>query len=119
MHKIIVENIPEGFAETMNWKMICFEVSLKTYPKTYNKKPLMNVALAAQKNYNSLYLMSVSTDNILLAELKKWFEDANLTMNMGTSCIIFKKLEDLPLDIISSLISKVSLQYFICKLRKS
>lgn len=116
--KVIRENIPEGFEETMNWGMICFEVPLATYPKTYNKKPLMNVALAAQKNYNSLYVMSAYTDDALLDELKKGFADNNLKMNMGKSCIRFKKLEDIPLDTIGSLISKVSLEKFIAYYEK-
>ena len=113
VHKVIQDNIPYGFEETMNWGMICFEVPLKTYPKTYNKKPLINIALAAQKNYNSLYLMSAYTDEKLLSELKLGFDEAGLKMNMGKSCIRFKKLEDIPLDTIGSVISKVSLEEFI------
>lgn len=116
--KVIQDNIPDGFEETMNWGMICFEVPLSTYPKTYNKKPLMNVALAAQKNYNSLYLMSAYTDDTLLDELKQGFDDAGLKMNMGKSCIRFKKLEDIPLDTIGSIISKVSLDQFIAYYEK-
>lgn len=111
--KVIRDNIPKDYEETMNWGMICFEVPLSTYPKTYNKKPLMNIALAAQKNYNSLYLMSAYTDEKLLDELKQGFDDANLKMNMGKSCIRFKKVDDIPLDTIGSIISKVSLEEFI------
>lgn len=111
--KVIQKSIPDGFEETMNWGMICFEVPLSIYPKTYNKKPLMNVALSAQKNYNSLYLMSAYTDDKLLNELKQGFQDANLKMNMGKSCIRFKKLGDIPLDTIGNIISKVSLDEFI------
>jgi len=113
VRNVIKSNIPEGFVETINWGMICFEVPLEIYPNTYNKKPLMNVALAAQKNYNSLYVMSAYTDDSLLEELKKGFEDNNLKLNMGKSCIRFKKLDDLPLETIGNLISKVSLGDFI------
>jgi len=110
---VVKDNIPEGFVETMNWGMICYEVPLETYPNTYNKKPLMNIALAAQKNYNSLYVMSAYTDDSLLEELKEGFEVNNLKLNMGKSCIRFKKLDDLPLDTIGNIISKVNLGDFI------
>lgn len=118
VRKVIKDNIPEGFEETMNWGMICFEVPLETYPNTYNKKPLMNVALAAQKNYNSLYLMSAYTDDKLMDELKLGFNDAGLKINMGKSCIRFKKIEDIPLDTIGNIISKVSLKEFIAYYEK-
>lgn len=118
VRQVIIDNIPKGFEETMNWGMICFEVPLETYPKTYNKKPLMNIALAAQKNYNSLYLMSAYTDEKLLDELKQGFDSAGLKMNMGKSCIRFKKLEDIPLDIIGNIIAKVSLDEFIAYYEK-
>lgn len=115
---MIKDNIPEGFEETMNWGMICYEVPLETYPNTYNKKPLMNIALAAQKNYNSLYLMSIYAYEELLEELLQSFADAGLKPNMGKSCIRFKKLDAIPLDKIADLISRVSLDEFIAYYEK-
>jgi len=99
--------------------MIYYEVPLETYPNTYNKKPRMNIALAAQKNYNSLYLMRVYSDQALINELKTGFEDAGLRLRMGKSCIQFKKLSDLPLDVIKNIISKVSIDGYISFYEKS
>ena len=56
---VILKNLPEGYEETMNWGMISYEVPLTRYPDTYNNKPLMFAAIAAQKNYFSLYLTPV------------------------------------------------------------
>lgn len=84
----------------MNWGMITYEIPLKTYPVTYNKKPLTYGGLAAQKNYNSVYLMSVYVDK----KIEKWFSDEfkkrGLKLNKGKGCIHFNKLDDLPLDVI-------------------
>ena len=57
VRKVILENLPKGYEEVINWGMISYEIPLKTYPTTYNKKPLLTAALAAQKNYYSLQLM--------------------------------------------------------------
>ena len=58
---LVNANLPEGYVETMNWGMIAWEVPLSRYPVTYNKQPLGYVALAAQKNAYSLYLMESRT----------------------------------------------------------
>lgn len=59
IREVIRANLPPGYAETMNWGMIAYEVPLARYPDTYNKKPLAYAALAAQKNYYALYLNCV------------------------------------------------------------
>ena len=58
--RVIVENLPDGYEEAMNWGMITYQVPLSTYPETYNKQPLMYAALASQKNHMAVYL-SAST----------------------------------------------------------
>mgnify|MGYP006969412728 CR=1 FL=1 len=56
VRQVILDNLPEGFEETMNWGMITYEVPLETYPDTYNGKPLMFAALASKKNLMAVYL---------------------------------------------------------------
>ena len=56
VRKLILENLPKGIKETMDWGMINYELPLSTYPKTYNKKPLSVMSLAAQKHHFALYL---------------------------------------------------------------
>ena len=62
IREVILNNLPDGYEENMNWGMICYEVPLSRYPDTYNNKPLMFAAIAAQKNYYSLYLTPVYQD---------------------------------------------------------
>lgn len=101
---LVRRNLPDGYRETMNWGMISYEIPLERYPDTYNKQPLGYAALAAQKNFYTLYLNSVYQD----ADRKKWlereFKKAGKTLDMGKSCLHFKRLEDLPLDVIAKVI---------------
>jgi len=111
---LILQNLPEGYQETINWGMLSYEIPLETYPDTYNKNPLSNVGLAAQKNYNSLYLMAVYQNLADYQELMDAFEAMGIKPDMGKSCIRFKTLEQLPLDTIARLIAKTSVDDYIC-----
>lgn len=113
LRDLILQNLPQGYQETINWGMLSYEVPLERYPDTYNKKPLNYIGLAAQKNYNSLYLMSVYQNPADYQELMDAFDAMGVKPNMGKSCIRFKKLEQLPLDTISRLIAKTSVQEFV------
>ena len=62
VRQVILENLPDGYEEAMNWGMITYQVPLETYPDTYNGKPLMYAALASQKNHVSLYLTGIYMD---------------------------------------------------------
>ncbi len=110
---VIKKNLPKGYVETINWGMIAYEIPLKRYPNTYNKQPLMYMALASQKNYMSLYLVC----NYGNKELEKWFKDAwkkaGKKLRMGKSCLQFKKLEDVSLEVIAEVTTKVSVDAFI------
>ncbi|HEY4492029.1 MAG TPA: DUF1801 domain-containing protein [Acidobacteriota bacterium] len=110
---MIRKNLPKGFEEAMNWGMITYQVPLKRLPDTYNGQPLCYAALASQKNYMALYLMSVYADK----ELERWFRQqfraAEKKLDMGKSCIRFRRLEDLPLEVIGQTIGKISLDEYI------
>ena len=93
--------------------MISYEIPLSIYPKTYNKKPLLYLALAAQKHFNSLYLMNIYQDSKQLEFLMKAFADSDLKPDMGKSCLHFKKPEDLPLDAIGAIIASMPPAFFI------
>lgn len=110
---LILRNLPEGYQEKINWGMLSYEVPLETYPDTYNKKPLSYIGLAAQKNYNSLYLMSVYQNPADHQELMDAFAAMGVKPKMGKSCINFKRLEQLPLGTIARLIAKTSVQDYI------
>jgi hypothetical protein len=110
---LVRRNLPEGYRETMNWGMISYEIPLERYPDTYNGQPLSFAALAAQKNAYTLYLNSVYQDG----ERKKWlereFKKAGKKLDMGKSCLHFKRLEDLPLDVIARVIASTPPEQFI------
>ena len=113
MRKIILDNLPEGYEETMQFGMIGYVIQLERYPVTYNGQALQAVALCSQKNYMSVYLMSVYGDR----ETQEWFEEeyraSGKKLNMGKACIRFKKPEDLPMDLIAKAISLTSVEQYI------
>ena len=100
-----MQNLPEGYEEAMRWGMICYEVPLAIYPKPYNGQPLSYAALAAQKNCYSLYLMSAYQDSGQERLLREGFARAGRKLDMGKSCVRFRGLEDLPLDVIGEAVA--------------
>ena len=113
LREIIRENLPEGYEEGMQYGMIGYYVPLERYPETYNGQPLAYVNLASQKNYISLYLNCVYSNE----DEKSWFTEewaaSGKKLNMGKSCVRFKKLEDIPLDLIGRTIARTDVDEFI------
>ena len=109
----ILENLPEGYEEKMNWGMIAYEVPLERYPDTYNKQPLMYMALAAQKNHYAVYSSGVYMDPLGESWLASEFEKAGKRLDMGKSCIRFRKLENIPLDVIGKVAAAQGVDDFI------
>lgn len=110
---VILENLPPGYVETMNWGMISYEIPLKRYPNTYNGKPLTYLALAAQKNHFSLYMMDVYQSEKQETQLRQGFSQAGKRLDIGKSCVRFRKLDDLPMDVIANLVASTSVEDFI------
>ena len=110
---VILDNLPEGFEEVMNWGMITYQVPLSRYPDTYNKKPLMMAALASQKNHMAVYLTGVYASEESRAEFTSAYKDTGKRMDMGRSCVRFRKLDDLPLELIGKAIAEFSVDEFI------
>jgi hypothetical protein len=102
---LVVEHLPDGYREAMSWGMIAYEIPLERYPVTYNKQPLSYVALAAQKNYYSLYLMSCYESSEGEDRLRAAFERAGKKLDMGKCCVRFKRLDDLPLEAIGEIVA--------------
>ncbi len=110
---VILQNLSDGFEETMTWGMPTYEIPLNTFAETYNKKPLMYAAIAAQKNHNAIYLNAVNCDPEIDKMLREGYQAAGMTLNMGKSCIRFKKLEQVPLDVIGQVIASYDVDGFI------
>jgi uncharacterized protein YdhG (YjbR/CyaY superfamily) len=113
----ILENIPEGFQEEMSYGMIGYVVPHKLYPDGYHASPdlpLPFVNLASQKNGIALYHMGLYADK----ELLEWFvkeypQHTKLKLDMGKSCIRFRKPEQIPFNLIGQLIKKISVADWI------
>ena len=108
VREVILRNLPGGYEEAMRWGMISYEVPLARHPKTYNGQPLGYVALAAQKGCYSLYLMSAYQDSEQERQLREGFAAAGRKLDMGKSCVRFRRLEDLPLDVIGRAVASTS-----------
>ena len=123
LRAVILKNLPEGFEETMNYGMIGYVVPHTLYPEGYHcdpKLPLPFINLASQKNYIALYHMGVYSDPDLL----KWFKEAYADrvptkLDMGKSCIRFKKPEHIPYDLVGELCSKVGTSEWISRYEKA
>jgi hypothetical protein len=112
---VIVRHLPAGYREAMTWGMISYEIPLERYRDTYNGQPLSYVALAAQKNHFALYLMCVYGDPKQSAWLKEQFKEAGKKLDMGKSCVRFRRLEDLPLDVIGQVVAKTPPEKYIAR----
>ena len=117
LRKIIKKNLPKGFKEVMNYGMIGYVVPHSIYRDGYHcnpKLPLPFMALAAQKNFIAFYHMGIYADPQLL----KWFTDSyvNLVHNkldMGKSCLRFKKNSVIPYELIGELVQKMTTEDWI------
>jgi hypothetical protein len=113
VRKTILKNLPRGYEEAVNWGFITYQVPLKAYPDTYNKQPLMYAALASQKNYMAVYLCNVYGLSSLRDRLVAGFKAAGKKLDMGKSCIRFRKVEDLPLDVIGELVAATPMKAYV------
>jgi len=119
LRNAINKNLPKGFEEIISSGMINWVVPHKTYPAGYHcdpKQPLPFLSLASQKNNISLHHMGLYGDPKLL----KWFQDewakaSKRKLDMGKSCIRFKKPDEIPFDLIGQLVAKVSPADWIAK----
>lgn len=109
----ILTNLPDGYEEKMNWGMITYQVPLEVFPDTYNGQPLMYAALASQKNHMAVYLTSVYALPGKAEEFEAAYRATGKRYDMGKSCVRFRKLDDLPLDLIGRTIAAVDLKTFV------
>jgi Domain of unknown function (DU1801) len=110
---LILRHLPEGYKEAMSFGMICYFVPLERFPDTYNGQPLGYVSLAAQKNHYALYLMCVYQSAEREKQLREAFKAAGKRLDMGKSCVRFRKLDDLPLETIGELIAATPVDAYV------
>ncbi|HEX8208707.1 MAG TPA: DUF1801 domain-containing protein [Longimicrobium sp.] len=104
---VILRNLPDGYTETASGGMITYGIPLERFPNTYNKQPLSYVALASQKNHIALYMMGAYGDPAHAKWIEEGFARAGKKLDMGKSCIRFRKLDDLPLEVIGEAVARM------------
>jgi len=112
LRKVIKDNLPAGFQEEMSYGMIGYVVPFSIYPSGYHcntKLPLPFMNIASQKNFIAIYHMGLYADPIL----NNWFLEefpkfSSKKLDMGKSCLRFKKTEDIPFELIGLLVQKMS-----------
>ena len=117
LRKAINKNIPKGFAEGMGYGMLGWVVPHKIYPAGYHcnpNDPLPFMSIASQKNFIAVYHMGVYANPKLL----KWFvtefaKHSKAKLDMGKSCIRFKKMDDIPFKLIGELANKITVKDWI------
>ncbi len=113
----ILNNMPTGMEETMNYGMLGYVIPHSVYPDGYHcnpKQPLPFMNLASQKNFVAVYSMTIYAKKDLL----EWFtteyaKRCKYKLDMGKSCIRFKRIDDIPYDLIGELTAKVSTEEWI------
>jgi len=117
LHETIIENLPEGFEAAISYGGLGYVVPHSLYPSGYHCKPeepLPFAGIASQKNSVNLYHMGIYSD----PELLKWFTEeypkhSKRKLDMGKSCIRFKKMEDIPFELIGELMKKMTVQDWV------
>jgi Domain of unknown function (DU1801) len=116
VRKVILDNLDPDYEEGIQYGMIGYYVPHRVYPAGYHgdpSQPFPFAALASQKNYLSLYLMCVYGGGDLLSWFQKAWQQAGKKLDMGKSCVRFKSLDDIPLDVVGALIRKVPVKTYL------
>jgi uncharacterized protein YdhG (YjbR/CyaY superfamily) len=113
VRRTILEHLPDGYEEVMNWGMITYQVPLQTFSDTYNGRPLMYAALASQKHHMALYLTAVYAVPDTAERFAEAYRATGKRLDMGKSCVRFRSLDELPLELIGETIASVPVVEFI------
>ena len=117
LRSLVKKHLPKGYAEAIGFGAITYAVPLKALPDTYNGQPLCYAAIAAQKNYYSLYLMSAYGDSAQAKWMAEEFKKRGKKLDMGKSCLRFKSLDDLPIDVVCDVIASTPMDVYIERYR--
>jgi hypothetical protein len=122
VRKVILKNLPKGYEEGIQYNMIGYYVPHSIYPAGYHcdpKQPLPFASIASQKNHMGLYLFCVYCDPQGKERFVREWEASGKKLDMGASCVRFKKLEDVPLDVLGAAIKRVPVKDFIAVYEES
>ncbi len=109
----ILRRLPGGYVETMGFGMIAYVVPLDVYPDTYNKQPLMYAALASQKNHMAVYLSAIYVSDSHRERFEAAYAATGKRYDCGKSCVRFRRLGELPLEVVGDAIASMSMDEFV------
>lgn len=118
VREVILAHLPQGFEECLLYGMISYVVPHQLYPAGYHcdpSKPLPYASLGSQKNHMAIYLMNVYGDSETEQWFRKAFEETGKKLNMGKSCVRFRKVADLPLEVIGQAIARTPVKKYIAR----
>jgi hypothetical protein len=118
VREVILANLPKGYEECMSYGMIGYVVPHSLYPKGYHcnpKLPLGFANLGSQKNYMVLHLMTVYGDSATEQWFRKAWEATGRKLDMGKACVRFKRLEDVPLEVVGQVIARTPVKTYIAR----
>ena len=121
VREVILANLPKGYEECMSCGMIGYVVPHSIYPAGYHcdpRLPLGYANLGSQKNHMSLHLMTVYGDPAMEQWFRKAWQATGKKLDMGKACVRFKKLEDVPLEVIGQIIARVPVKAYIARIEK-
>jgi hypothetical protein len=119
VRRLVLDNLPAGFEEVMQYGMISYVVPLERYPDTYNGEALAVASLADQKRHMAIYLMGVYGEEGTQDWLRERWAVTGKKLDMGKSCLRFRKLDDLALDVLAEAIARTSVDDFIAAYERS
>lgn len=123
LREVIIKNLPQGFSEGVGYGMLGWSVPHSAYPAGYHcdpKQPLPFLGIASQKNFVALYHMGIYTDK----DLHDWFvaeypNHSKYKLDMGKSCIRFKKPDAIPFELIAQLVAKMTPDQWVERYEKN
>ncbi len=115
VRNVVNEHLPDGYVEQMDYGMVSWVVPLETQPDTYNGRPLCYAALASHKQHVSVYLMGLYTDGPELGWFRQQYADREMKLDMGKSCVRFKHLEDIALDVLGEVIAMIPVDEYVAR----
>ena len=119
MRKVVLDNLPTGYEESIGWGMLAYSVPLRVLPDTYNGQPLGYVAIGSQKNYMTVHLMPLYGDKSAEEWFRAEFKARGKKLKMGKACVRFTSIDDLPLDVIGAVVAKYPMKEWVRMYRQS
>lgn len=113
VRETILANLPNGLVEVMAFGMIAYVVPLDRFPDTYNGQPALYAALASQKHHMAVYLTAVYANQTIHDQFVADYKATGRKLDMGKSCVRFRNLDQLPLDVVGDAIGSMTCDQFI------